>query len=280
MTYVELDARWIQRSDFSQARRGYDPDEVDQHLREIADAVEDLKAAREEAPAPGPASVAGVAAEQVRAIVQAAEGSASQIESDARAKADSALSEARAEAAQERGSAASDAARVRSEAQAEAANHVEKVQAAMGGISTHAEGVDSQLGGLVEELKNAIAGLAEKVRTSSGELEGELHALKRGLGDVRGDDAPAEEVATADDDGYEDDVEPAHDTIVPETVEYSVVDATDEDDEEIEAEVGGELEEDLSTDGAEDEDDEAVEAGSSSDAGGSGSAATTPRVPG
>ena len=36
---MELDRHFIERNDFGVARRGYDPDEVDRHLREIADAI-------------------------------------------------------------------------------------------------------------------------------------------------------------------------------------------------------------------------------------------------
>jgi DivIVA domain-containing protein len=42
---VELDRHSIERKDFPAARRGYDPDEVDRHLREIADAVDELRRA-------------------------------------------------------------------------------------------------------------------------------------------------------------------------------------------------------------------------------------------
>ena len=40
---MDLDRHFIERNDFSAARRGYDPDEVDRHLAEIAEAVSELK---------------------------------------------------------------------------------------------------------------------------------------------------------------------------------------------------------------------------------------------
>ena len=40
---MELDRKKIQRRDFPTARRGYDPDEVNAHLAEIADAVEEMR---------------------------------------------------------------------------------------------------------------------------------------------------------------------------------------------------------------------------------------------
>ena len=63
---MELDRHFIERNDFSAARRGYDPDEVDRHLREIGDAVAELKRQQR----PSPASLASAAAEQVRSIVE------------------------------------------------------------------------------------------------------------------------------------------------------------------------------------------------------------------
>ena len=72
---MELERSGIERKDFPAARRGYDPDEVDRHLQEIADAVTELKrqATRKQPEPSRVGSIAGAAAEQVRAIVEAAE---------------------------------------------------------------------------------------------------------------------------------------------------------------------------------------------------------------
>src|SRR2546430_10370486 len=80
---LELDRHFIERNDFSAARRGYDPEEVDRHLREIADAIAELKRQQK----PSPASLATAAAEQVRSIVEAAETSAGDIQSQAETQA-------------------------------------------------------------------------------------------------------------------------------------------------------------------------------------------------
>ena len=40
---MELERNAIERTDFAAARRGYDPEEVDRHLREIGEAVDELK---------------------------------------------------------------------------------------------------------------------------------------------------------------------------------------------------------------------------------------------
>ena len=47
---MDLDRHFIERNDFSAARRGYDPDEVDRHLGEIADAVNELKRTQKRSP--------------------------------------------------------------------------------------------------------------------------------------------------------------------------------------------------------------------------------------
>jgi DivIVA domain-containing protein len=76
---LELEREYIERTDFSTTRRGYDPAEVERHLREIAGAIEELKRSRASRPAD---STASASAEQVRIIVAAAEKSAAQIEQE------------------------------------------------------------------------------------------------------------------------------------------------------------------------------------------------------
>lgn len=92
---MELQRANIEKRDFPQAKRGYDTDAVDGHLRAIADAVEQLKSAQ-----PQQASLAGTAASRVEAIVAAAETSAREIEEKARAEADERVKSADASVAQ------------------------------------------------------------------------------------------------------------------------------------------------------------------------------------
>lgn len=87
---MELDRTNIEKRDFPAARRGYDPEAVDRHLREIAAAVEAQKSAQ-----PQQHSLAGTAAARVEAIVAAAEASAAEIEARARAEAEEARQRAR-----------------------------------------------------------------------------------------------------------------------------------------------------------------------------------------
>jgi DivIVA domain-containing protein len=91
---MELERGQIQRRDFPQARKGYDQQAVDSHLRAIADEVEQLKNAQ-----PAQASLAGAAASRVEAIVAAAEASAREIEERAHSDADEIRARAEQEAA-------------------------------------------------------------------------------------------------------------------------------------------------------------------------------------
>jgi DivIVA domain-containing protein len=80
---LALDRQSIARRDFPAARRGYDPAAVDRHLSAIADEVDALQ---RRSAAPG-APLATQTSEQVRAIIEAAEGSAAGIRDSATAEA-------------------------------------------------------------------------------------------------------------------------------------------------------------------------------------------------
>jgi len=201
---LELERHEIERTDFSQARRGYDPDEVDRHLAEVAASVDELKRAQARSQGSGQSGtrgLAGAAAEQVRVIVDAAERSAAEIESSARAEADSVTRDAKRQAEEDRNSAHADAHRTRSEAdtasqetrekaESDAAAHVAEVQEATSDMRRRADTVQSDLSGLVDELRTTINSVVESVRTNAGSLETELGAIKAGLSDIR-EAAPA-----------------------------------------------------------------------------------------
>jgi DivIVA domain-containing protein len=185
---VELDRRYITRRDFPAARRGYDPDEVDAHLRELADAVDDIRRQADEvAQRPAPtATVAGAAAEQVRTIVEAAERSAGEIEQ-----------RAEAEAGQTRSDAQADARATREQAAAEAAEHVRRVEDATRAMLDRAGAAESQVDALIDDLRGTTERVIEGLRTSADGMiadlrngaEGlgrELEEIRRSLGDVRG----------------------------------------------------------------------------------------------
>src|SRR5687768_4374961 len=75
-----MDRDAIERRDFPVGRRGYDQAAVDAHLRQVAD---ELEAMRGRAAAPARAPLSSGTADQVRAILEAAEHSAAQLREDA-----------------------------------------------------------------------------------------------------------------------------------------------------------------------------------------------------
>ena len=129
---MELDRRAIEKQDFSQARRGYDPGEVNRHLTAIAEAVERLRQAQTQQP-----SLAGATAARVEAIVAAAEASAREIEEKAQAEAQT----------------------LREQAQREAAERVSGAQETVAGLFERAQELQRE----VEDFVGRISGLKSAV---------------------------------------------------------------------------------------------------------------------
>jgi DivIVA domain-containing protein len=214
---VDLERHEIQRTDFSQARRGYDPEEVDVHLRDIAAAVDDLR--HEVAQSSTSSTMAGAAADRVRAIVEAAEGSASDIEvgaqaeadqmiSDARSEAEETLSAARAEANRLRGAAEADAKETRSGAASDASRLVEKVEDAIASMREKAVDIEADLKRLHGDLSETVGKLVVSIRAESERVETELGSLKAGLLESdaasRDEDVPAAATVVAEETGAND----------------------------------------------------------------------------
>ena len=140
----------IEKRDFPTGRRGYDPEAVDRHLREVASEVEALRA---EASSPdGAAPLAAAASEQVRTIVAAGEKSAEEI----------------------RRQAADEADRTRTQAATQAREHVERVSAATAAVLRRLEAIESELGALFEGM-----------RGDAGRIRAELAQLQEGMGELR-----------------------------------------------------------------------------------------------
>ena len=78
---MELSRESIERADFPRVSDGLDPEAVAAHLRAVAEAVEKLSP-------PGAATATSSSGERVRAIVDAAERSAAELEASARADAE------------------------------------------------------------------------------------------------------------------------------------------------------------------------------------------------
>jgi DivIVA domain-containing protein len=167
---LELERRFIERTDFPAARRGYDPVEVDHHLRQVADGVEELKRST---PASDSSSVATATAEQVRGIVEAAERSAAEIRLKVEREAD-----------EMRRSADHDAGTTRQRAGAEAAAHVERVEQATSKLLERTHAIESELDRLVGGLQGSVGSLVETVRDGAGSLSTRLEEMKSELSQV------------------------------------------------------------------------------------------------
>jgi DivIVA domain-containing protein len=167
---VELDRHFIERNDFGVARRGYDPDEVDRHLRELADAVAELKRSQRRSPA----SLASTAADQVRGIVEAAERSAADIQEQAEAEARR-ISEDATQRARE----------AREKADADATARVQDAEAATERMLERTNGVESEIDRLLGEMRSAAGSLVENLRSSAQGLNQELTSIREEFAGVR-----------------------------------------------------------------------------------------------
>src|SRR5256714_4065308 len=159
----------IEKRDFPIGRRGYETEAVDAHLRVIAVEIETLKQ-EQAAPSQGAESLATVASEQVRAIVEAAETSAAGIKRDAED-----------EARQIRQEAADEAERARSDAASQAREHVAKVSEGTAVMLQRVDAMESELGALVESL-----------RTGANRLTADLALLQGDMGELRATGAAPE----------------------------------------------------------------------------------------
>jgi DivIVA domain-containing protein len=157
---LALDRQDIEKKDFPIGRRGYEPDAVDAHLRAIA--VE-LEALRQPAQERRPETLAVVASEQVRTIVEAAETTAGGIQRDAEDQARQILQEA-----------GDEADRARAEAASQARDHVARVSEATAVMLQRVDAMESELSALVESL-----------RTGTNRLTADLALLQGNMGELR-----------------------------------------------------------------------------------------------
>ena len=167
---MELDRHFIERNDFGVARRGYDPDEVDRHLREIADAIAELKRTQRRSPS----SLASTAADQVRGIVEAAERSATEIQEQAEGEAKRIVDDASQRARETREKADSDAA-----------ERVQNAEEATNRMLERTGSVEGEIDRLLGEMRSAAGALVENLRNSANELNSELSSIRDEFQGVR-----------------------------------------------------------------------------------------------
>jgi cell division septum initiation protein DivIVA len=157
---VALDRQSIEKRDFPVGRQGYDPAAVDAHLSSLADEVAELKrTARRRSD-----TLASSASDQVRAIVEAAETSAADIQRDAE----------------------SDAKEIRDEANYEAQATKElATEQARDYVGKVSESTDTMLKRL-DSMQGELDTLVESLRNGSGRLSSDLKLLESNLTEVRG----------------------------------------------------------------------------------------------
>jgi DivIVA domain-containing protein len=159
---VALDRQSIEKKDFPIGRRGYDPDAVDNHLRALADEIDELKRSarrRNE-------SLAAAASEQVRSIVEAAETTAADIQR-----------QAEDEARDIRAEASGEADATREHATSEARDYVGKVSESTTGMLERIDAMENELGALIESLRTGSNRLGADLQL----LEGNLAAVKNAV---------------------------------------------------------------------------------------------------
>jgi DivIVA domain-containing protein len=155
---VALDRQSIEKKDFPVGRRGYDPEAVDGHLATLADEIADLKrTARRRSD-----TLASSASEQVRAIVEAAETSAADIQRDAESDAREIRDEANSEAQSTREQAAD-----------QAREYVGKVSESTATMLERLDAMESELSGLIDSL-----------RTGANRIDADLRLLETNLAEV------------------------------------------------------------------------------------------------
>ena len=117
-----MDRDEIERSDFPVTRRGYDTASVDEHLRRVADELENARSATPARP------LSAGTSEQVRVILEAAEQSAAQL---------------------------------RAEAERAASGHVERVQEAAAGMAKRLDDLQGELDNLLDGLRTSANRLTD-----------------------------------------------------------------------------------------------------------------------
>ena len=170
---MELERDFIERRDFSTVRRGYEPVEVQEHLRSVADRVDDMRRELAQQEQPG-TSLSGAAAEHVRVILDAAEQSAQAIRENAEEEARQAIEEA-ARRAEER----------RAQADAEARAQLDHVQQATQNLHQRAGRLESELDRLLNRLRDAAGEVIDTFRAEGGNLQADLDALRTELDEAR-----------------------------------------------------------------------------------------------
>src|SRR4051794_26419434 len=189
-------------------------------MREIADAVAELKRSQKRSPS----TIAAQAAEQVRGIVEAAERSASDIQEQAEGEAKRITDDATARARE-----------TRERADADAVDRVRKAEEATENMLQRANGVEGEIDRLLGEMRSAAPSLVEHIRTGTPSLESELTSIRAEFESIREDRLePIPPGGVTAENGDEPSTAEAEPEVV-EAVEEAATDAPAVDEDEVEA---------------------------------------------
>ena len=156
---MAIDRQSIEKKDFPIGRRGYEPEAVDEHLKQLADQIDQLQRSAQRRSG---ASLAQAASQQVQAIVEAAEQSAQQIEADAAS-----------EAARIRADAEREAEKAETEAQERSREYVSKVSEQTTLMLQRVDAMEGELTALIESLRTG----ANRLNADLTLLEGNMSEL-------------------------------------------------------------------------------------------------------
>ena len=154
---MSLERQSIEKKDFPVGRRGYDPDAVDAHLAALADEIAEFRRSSRRRSD----TLASTASEQVRAIVEAAESSASEI-----------TREAESEAREIRQEANSEARATREQATDEARDYVGRVSESTNAMLQRLDSMEQEMSTLVESLREGGNRLNADLQLLEGDLTG------------------------------------------------------------------------------------------------------------
>lgn len=171
-----MDGQVIERSDFRTVRRGYDPVEVDAHLRQVGAEVRRLRETYERSQ-----TLSGAAAGRVQAILEAAERSATEIEESRTEEARRIIGDAEARARE-----------LLEQAEAEAAGHLERVEEATVRILERTSAAEGQLARVLETLRDNGGALVEDVMAGAESIRADLAAIRSRVAEIaEGPNVPA-----------------------------------------------------------------------------------------
>lgn len=173
---MELKREDIERSDFSTARRGYEPGAVDEHLREVAAAVERLQDRVEELSV-RPESLSQTANERLRPILEAAEASAAEIRTEAAEEARSLVGNAERESQTITEDAEHRARERDTESETSTAERLSRVDHRTAELMLRADALDEEFDQLLERMRAAGVAAVDTLRDDARALRGEFDEL-------------------------------------------------------------------------------------------------------